>query len=164
MKSPLTIRPLLIALALVGACKGEPEPTRWDKKTAEVKENKTPAVDKSTVAKGGSLNTFFPKEMSGLSRTFTQEKLGFSEAKIKMGPAEAKVSISDTRNNPSAKAKFEKSTEKVAGFPLVTVGKKQTAVLVADRWQVKVSSSFLDASARKALLEKFDLSGLASHN
>lgn len=154
--------PLLLTLLIALVACREAKPTRWDEKAAEVKAGQTPKVDKSTVADGGSLNMFFPEEQGSLTRTFTQEKTGFAEAKIQISGSEAKVSISDIRNNPSAAKKFEKSTTQVAGHPLVTVGSKQSALLVSGRWQVKVSSSGLDPAARATLLERFDLAGLAS--
>ena len=150
---------LMTALTL-GACR-EAKSTRWDEKATEVKKGLQPKVDKSTVEKGGSLNAFFPKEGGGLSRTFTQEKLGFAEAELVQAGKTAKASISDTNNLPTARKKFDSAAEQVAGFPMVTVGSKQTAVLVNGRWQVKVSSSAIDAAGRKALIGTFDLGGLA---
>ena len=47
-------------------------------------------------------------------------------------------------------------------MPLVTVGKNQSALLVKDRYQVKVSSQVLDAEARKAWIGRFNLAGLAA--
>jgi hypothetical protein len=97
-----------------------------------------------------------------MKRAFSQEKPGFVEAKLsKDGKQMAVLTISDTTTEPDAKTKFANSTEKVKGYPLVLVGKNQSALLVKDRYQVKVSSTELDADARKAWLERFDLSGLA---
>lgn len=157
-----------LALALLGlalaatSCRGEPKSTRWDEKAAELEAGRTATVDKSTVAAGSTLNAFFPKEDDALTRTFTQEKTGFAEAKIVVGGQSAKVSISDIRSNPKAADKFASATDDVDGHKLVTVGKRQSAVLVAGRWQVKVSSSELDPSARAKLLQSFDLAGLAA--
>jgi len=47
---------------------------------------------------------------------------------------------------------------------VTTVGKNQTTAMIANRWQIKVSSQQLDHAARKALLEKFDLAGLRAFN
>ena len=71
------------------------------------------------------------------------------------------VSISDASGDEAARSKFTNATDKVSGQPLVTVGKNQSAVLVHDRYQIKVSSQTLDADARRALLAKFDIDGLA---
>lgn len=149
-----------LSILLFAAC-SQPKSTRWNEKAEAAKKGETPKVDKSTVAKGGSLNAFFPAEAGGLKRTFTQEKTGFAEAELVSEGKKVKASISDTNNNPPARKKYEKASDTVAGHPLVTVGSKQSAVLVAGRWQVKVSSSELGPDARKALLEKFNLSGLA---
>lgn len=149
------------ALVLVAVGCREPKSTRWDEKAAEVKAGRVAPVDKSTVEKGASLNAFFPREGDGLSRTFTQEKLGYAEAKLVRQGKTAQASIADTNNNPAARTKFERATDTVKGHPLVTVGQRQSAVLVAGRWQVKVSSSDFDAAERKTLLQAFDIGQLA---
>jgi hypothetical protein len=41
------------------------------------------------------------------------------------------------------------------------VGKNQSAVLVNNKLQAKVSSQTLDPDARKAILSRFDINGLA---
>ena len=96
---------------------------------------------------------------------YTQEKKGFAEAKLKKdGKNVAMFSISDTSSLPNAAAKYAEATETIAGYPAVEVGSTQTAILVADRYQVKVLSrdpSF-DRGMRQAWLEKFKLSKLAA--
>jgi hypothetical protein len=150
-----------LVLAFVGtalfasACKKEP--TRWDEAaTATVPGAAAPKIE------GKKFNAFFPADgVDGYTRIFTQEKDGFVEAKLnKDGGEAATLSISDANGDDGVKSKFASATDKVAGQPLVTVGKNQSAVLVHDRFQVKVSSQKLDADARKALLGKFDLDGL----
>lgn len=122
-----------------------------------------PAVSKQA-EQGSSFNKFFPKSGGGYERVFTQEKKGFSEAKLKQGGKElAMLSISDTISLPSAAKKFESSTTKVAGYPAMDIGTTQSAVLVNGRYQVKVLSrdpSFT-AADRKVWLQKFDLAGLS---
>ena len=73
------------------------------------------------------------------------------------------LSISDTVNNPSAAAKFQDSTTKIGGYPAVTQGSSGTAVLVGDRYQVKIRSkdASFSESDRQAWLSKFDLRGLS---
>lgn len=126
-----------------------------------------PAIDKDA-AKGGSFNKYFPKSQAGYERVFSQEKKGFAEAKLKKEGADvAMLSISDAANEStggvSPTKKFEKSVKKIDGYPAVEVGTTQTAVLVADRYQVKVLSRnpAFTASDRQAWIEKFDLDGLA---
>jgi hypothetical protein len=113
---------------------------------------------------GGTFNKYFPPDGKGFDRVYTQEKKGFAEAKLKKdGKEVAVISISDTVNNPSAVAKFKLSQDKVSGYPAVSQGGTATAVLVNERYQVKVLSrdpSFTEAD-RKAWLAKFDLNGLA---
>ncbi len=150
---------LAVALAL-GACKKE-EPSRWDQ-AATAKPSPT-ASSASQVEKGAAFNAFFPADgTDGASRVFTAEKPGYAEAKLKKeGKEIATLTISDTASDPEAKKKFASATEKAKGYPLVTIGKNQSAVLVKDRYQVKVSSPTLDADARKAWIERFNLGGLA---
>lgn len=156
----MTMRPLSLLLALslsLVAC--EKEPTRWDQAASA----KPTAITAEGSKPGSAFNKFFPADgTDGHSRVYTAEKAGFAEAKLKKdGKDVATLSISDTANEPDAKGKFASAGDKVKGFPLVTVGKNQSAVLVKDRYQVKVSSQSLDADARKAWLDRFDLAGLA---
>ncbi|APR75324.1 Hypothetical protein A7982_00670 [Minicystis rosea] len=155
----MTMRPLpwLLALALsLAAC--SKEPTRWDQAAS----SKPTAITAEGSKPGSAFNKFFPADSTdGHSRVYTAEKPGYAEAKLKKdGKDVAVLSISDTLNEPDAKSKFASASEKVRGYPLVTVGKNQSALLVKDRYQVKVSSQSLDADARKAWIERFDLAGL----
>ncbi len=154
---------LLIPLALVHvACTKEPPaPTRWDTDAAPGT-IATAAV--SPEAKPGSVfNAFFPPDgTEGTKRIFTQEKAGFAEAKVqKDGRDIAVLSISDTLSDEQARKKFSAATDKIGAFPLITVGKNQSALLVKDRYQVKVSSQTLDDAARKAWLSQFNVNGIA---
>jgi hypothetical protein len=149
---------LCLGFALGGCSK---EPSRWD--AAASAKPAAIASDAPPVKAGATFNAFFPADgAEGMKRVFSQEKAGFVEAKLsKDGKQIAVLTISDTTTEPDAKKKFENSTDKVKGHPLVLVGKNQSALLVKDRYQVKVSSTELDADARKAWLERFDLAGLA---
>jgi hypothetical protein len=121
----------------------------------------TPAV--ATIP-AGTFNKFFPKDgEGGFKRVFAADKEGFAEAKLqKDGTEVAVLSISDAEKLVYAKAKFESATDKLDGYPLMTVGNNQTTVLVNGRYQVKVSSKTLDHEARKAILTTFDLKGLST--
>jgi hypothetical protein len=115
-------------------------------------------------AKGGSFNQFFPPAGGGYDRVYTQEKKGFAEAKLKQnGKDVALLAISDILNNPTAAIKFQQSTKKIKGYPAVEQGSTATAILVNDRYQVKVLSRdpAFTLSDREAWLAKFDLNGLA---
>ncbi len=174
------LAPFLISvLLLVTACGQTQAPSRWDKAQQESTQKPTaPAkqttADKSTAQNqnlpkkavaGGKLNKYFPASGGGFDRVFAQEKSGFAEAKLnKGGKNVAMLSINDIAGNPSAGAKFQNSTKKIGGYPAVTQGSNITAVLVANRYQVKVQSrdpSFT-ASDREDWLSKFNLRGLAS--
>ncbi len=152
----------LSTLLLLTACATQ-APTRFDQAQQESSGRGSSAVVRESES-GGSFNQFFPPSGGGYERVYTQEKKGFAEAKLKKAGKEVAVlAISDTLNNPSALKKFEKSTQKIAGYPAVSQGSQGTAVLVGDRFQVKVLSrdpSF-SQSDRQGWLEKFDLDGLA---
>jgi len=145
----------------MSACKKEP--SRWDE-AAEAPIAAKPSDPVAAEKPGSAFNAAFPADgVDGYTRVFTQEKEGFAEAKFqKDGQAPATLAISDAGADETVKAKFATATDKLDGHPLVTVGKNQSAILVADRYQVKVSSQTLDAEARKALLSKFDLKALAA--
>ena len=124
----------------------------------------TPTVIGKPVG-GGSFNKYFPPAGGGYERVYTQEKDGAAIAKLKKGGKDvAEMSITDTRNNPTARDKFKQSTQKIAGYPAATLGTTMTSVLVADRFQVKVRSldTSFTSSDREAWLQKFNLSGIAS--
>jgi hypothetical protein len=153
----------LSMLLLFTACGSNEPPSRFEGAQQESTQGQTSAVSDDAV-KGGSLNQFFPNSGNGYERVFTQEKTGFAEAKLKKdGKEMAIMAISDTSNNPEAQGKFKESKEKIGGYPSINQGKTATAVLVGDRFQVKLMSkdpSFTE-SDRKVWLEKFDLNGLS---
>jgi hypothetical protein len=153
---------LALALACAPGCKKDPD--RWEKAAASAATSAAPIVTASAPpAESKGFNALFPPDgADGYARVFVSEVDGTAQAKLrKEGKDVATLTITDTRTNADAKKKFEGATEKVAGHPVMTVGKNQTTALVADRFQVKVSSQTLDHDARKAILEKFDLAGLA---
>ncbi|ACB53085.1 unknown [Crocosphaera subtropica ATCC 51142] len=152
----------LSILLLLTSCATQ-APSRFDQAQQESTQRGSSAVVKESES-GGSFNQFFPPSGGGYERVYTQEKKGFAEAKLKKdGKEVAMLAISDTLNNPSAAKKFEKSTQMIGGYPAVSQGSTGTAVLVGDRFQVKVLSrdpAFSEGD-RQAWLEKFDLNGLA---
>lgn len=124
---------------------------------------KTDAVSDAALP-GSAFNTFFPEAQDGLERVYTQEKDGFAEAKLKQDGTEvAKLAITDTISTPAAAQKFANATEITAGYPSMSIGSKQTAILVNGRFQVKVISvaDSFTADDRSAWLQKFDLNGLS---
>ncbi|MGL5035076.1 MAG: hypothetical protein ACRC6M_14880 [Microcystaceae cyanobacterium] len=153
--------PLLLVVS-ISACSPKP-PSRFDQAQQTSTQRGASAVVKEST-KGGEFNKFFPKSGNGYDRVYTQEKTGFAEAKLKKdGKDLAMLAISDIRNNSSAAAKFQKSTTQIDGFPAIQQGAMATAVLVGDRYQVKVlsrSPAFKEGD-RTVWLEKFDLQGLA---
>ena len=155
---------LLSILLLVTACQTQ-APSRFDQAQQESSQQRSGQAVAKDATQGGSFNKFFPATQAGYERVYTQEKKGFAEAKLKKGGKEvALLSISDTTSLPRAAAKFQNSTKKIAGYPALEIGNTQTAILVGDRYQVKVLSrdpSFTQ-SDREAWLQKFKLKGIAS--
>lgn len=176
---------LALTLVMVG-CGGAPkQESRWDKAQQESTGKKTdkPADKPSDTTKpsqaipdktapdavkpvaGSALNKFFPAAGDGYERVAAQEKEGTAIYKLKKdGKDAAELSISDTANNPGAVDKFKSASDKISGFPSLEQGSTATAVLVANRYQVKAISknpSFTKDN-RKAWLSKFDLKGLSA--
>ena len=153
----------LTSCLLLTACSSQEAPSRFDGAQQDsTSKGATAVVDSSQ--SGGAFNRYFPDSGSGYERIYSQEKKGFAEAKLKQdGKEMAILSISDVLNNPSTVNKYQDSTQKIGGYPAVTQGKTGTAVLVADRYQVKIRSKndSFTPSDREKWLKKFDLRGLS---
>lgn len=122
-------------------------------------------IPTAEVVNGSVFNRLFPAPESGQQLVFTQEKRGFSEAKLKQdGAALALLAISDTVTSPDARSKFSESSSVIKGWPLVDQGSQASALLVADRFQVKVigQGAGLDPDQRHKLLGAFDLQALSA--
>jgi hypothetical protein len=151
---------LCCALLLTGC---QPKaPSRFDQVQQDSSKRGAVAVAKEAT-QGSQFNKFFPKPETGYERVYTQEKKGFAEAKLKKDGKEiAMLAISDTTSLPAAAQKYAAATEKIGGYPAVSIGTTQTGVLVG-KYQVKVISR--DPSFGKAdqavWLQKFNLKGLA---
>lgn len=157
----ILIAGVLAVLLLVTSC--AKAPSQFDQAQQESTARGAAAVVKESTS-GGSFNRFFPPSGGGYERVYTQEKKGFAEAKLKQdGKVMAMLAISDISNNPAAANKFQDSQTTIKGFPSVEQGATATAVLVNNRYQVKVLSRDADFSAsdRQVWLAKFDLDGLA---
>ncbi|MGB3536192.1 MAG: hypothetical protein WBA13_22070 [Microcoleaceae cyanobacterium] len=113
---------------------------------------------------GGDFNQFFPKGKGDYNVTFRQEKTGFAQAQLSQAGSDvALLSINDIANNPSAANKFNSSSQSIAGYPAVNQGRNTTAILVSDRYQVKIKSNSdsFTPSDREQWLKQFNLTGLA---
>ena len=157
----ILIAGVLATLLLVTSC--AKAPSQFDRAQQESTARGSAAVVKESTS-GGSFNQFFPPSGGGYERVYTQEKKGFAEAKLKQnGKVLAMLAISDISNNPAAANKFQDSQTTIKGFPSVEQGATASAVLVNNRYQVKVLSREPDftASDRQDWLAKFDLDGLA---
>ena len=124
-------------------------------------------VPNRLVVNGTALNRLFPAPEAGETLVFTQEKRGFSQARLKQGDAvRALLSISDVTTSPASRTKFGSSGSALAGWPLVEQGDQSSALLVADRFQVKVigQGAGLSLDERHELLGAFNLQALAALN
>jgi hypothetical protein len=122
-------------------------------------------VPTSQVVNGTAFNRLFPKPQTGEQLIFTQEKRGFSQARLKAGDrTRALLSIADVITAPEAREKFSGASQRLRNWPLVEQGPQASALLVADRFQVKVigQGDGLDQEQRHVLLDAFDLPGLAA--
>ncbi|TAF56963.1 MAG: hypothetical protein EAZ61_02445 [Oscillatoriales cyanobacterium] len=171
MLRPTSLRTTALALVLslsliLTGCAGAkdtapPSPTSTISTPSEIQ--KTEAVSAAALP-GSAFNAFFPATQNGFERVYTQEKDGFAEAKLKQdGSDVAKLAISDTISTPAAAQKFANVSDAIAGYPALSIGSQQTAILVNDRFQVKVISvaDSFTADDRSAWLQKFDLKGLS---
>jgi hypothetical protein len=123
------------------------------------------SIPKAEVVNGTAFNRLFPAAGPGEQLVFTQEKRGFSEARLKQGDATlALLAVSDTITLPEARQKFAGASESLQGWPLVEQGPQASALLVADRFQVKVigQGQGLEEGKRHDLLAAFDLPALAA--
>jgi hypothetical protein len=154
----------LISLLLLNSCSSQPA-SRFEQAQQESLQTGTrnTAVVKDAES-GASFNKFFPSSGDGYERVFTQEKQGFVQAKLKQeGKEVAAISVFDTISNKAAADDFENSSNNIKGYPTVEKGTNTTAVLVGDRFQVKITSRDPSFSREDRILwlEKFNLDGLA---
>ncbi|MFM7269467.1 MAG: hypothetical protein ACKOZT_12945 [Cyanobium sp.] len=122
-------------------------------------------IAKREVVNGTQFNKLFPTPQAGEQLVFTQEKRGFSQARLKQDEeVRALLSISDVVTSPASLSKFQQSGEQIQSWPLVDQGSQASALLVADRFQVKVigQGGGLDRDQRHELLGAFDLPALAA--
>jgi hypothetical protein len=158
-----TIFLVLTLFLMTPACTSDQPPSRFDTAQQESTASGSTAVTKEAV-RGGELNRYFPKNQNGYQVVYTQEKRGFAQAKLKQNGQEmALMSISDVANNPTATKKFQDSQQTLRNYPVVNQGSKATAVLVNNRYQVKIVSrnETFDENSRQEWLKKFDLKTLA---
>ncbi|MEP6923643.1 MAG: hypothetical protein ABI954_04185 [Pyrinomonadaceae bacterium] len=144
------------------------ESTSGTKPAATPQVEQSPANNPARSSKplpGGSFNKFFPAASDGYTTVASQEKEGFAEYKLKKdGKEMAMLAISDTVANPEAAQKFQGSTRTISGYPAIEQGSTATAVLVDNRFQVKVLSRnpAFTKNDREAWLQKFNLAGIAN--
>lgn len=155
---------LLSTLLFISACQSPAEPSRFSETQQETTQKNAPAAVAADAQQGGSFNKFFPRTVPGYDIVPAQEKPGFAEYKVNQeGKNVAMLAISDTTGTPAAD-KFQGSPLAIAGYPAVEQGQTATAILVNNRYQVKVLSRdpAFTKDDRADWLTKFDLPGLAS--
>jgi len=184
LKSPNFLAFVFLPLAVFGAaCYSTESNSRWANAQRESTQGTNSAVTTTATAPtqtqtapnrpprsnkplaGGEFNKFFPAaNEDGYTRVASQEKEGFAEYKLKKdGKDVAMLAVTDTVTNPEAAAKFRESTRQINGYPAVEQGSTATAVLIDNRFQVKVlsrSPSFTKED-RETWLQKFNFAGIA---
>lgn len=179
LKSINLLAIIFLPLTFFGAaCNSNESNSRWANAQRESTQgtNPAPAPAQTQTAQnrsarsnkpiaGGEFNKFFPAaNEDGYTRVASQEKEGFAEYKLKKdGKDVAMLAVTDTVTNPEAVAKFRESTRQINGYPAIEQGSTATAVLVDNRFQVKVlsrSPSFTKED-REAWLQKFNFAGIA---
>lgn len=159
--------PILLSFLLFTSACSPSAPSRYEQTQEETSQRNAPSAVANEATQGSSFNKFFPKSGGGFEVAAAQEKKGFAEYKVNQGGKNvAMLSINDTTGVAGAADKFQSSNTKIAGYPAVEQGQNITAILVDNRYQVKVQSrdpSFTKAD-RAAWIEKFNLSGLANLN
>lgn len=165
----ISLRKFVITFSLIGcllltSC-GSPTTSRFDEAQQEsTSKGATAVVD--TAQSGSTFNRYFPDSADGYERVYSQEKKGFAQAKLKReGKEIAILSISDV-SSPSTVNKFQDSTSQIEGYPAIEQGTTATAILVNDRYQVKIRSKddSFSPGDRQKWLGKFNLRGLAQLN
>lgn len=180
-KSTNVLAFIFLSLAFFGAaCNSNESNSRWANAQRESTQGANPATTPAPAQTqttqnrqprsnkpfaGGEFNKFFPAaNEEGYTRVASQEKEGFAEYKLKKdGKDVAMLAVTDTITNPEATAKFQQSTKQINGYPAIEQGNTATAVLVDNRFQVKVlsrSPSFTRED-REAWLQKFNFAGIA---
>ena len=91
-----------------------------------------------------------------------RRRRGYAEAAFTSGEQTYTISISDTRDNPSARDKFMTVSDTVGNYPVVQRGKNGTMMLVGGRFQVRVTSPGSSPSDRGAWLEAVDTDQLTA--
>lgn len=179
LKSQNLLAFIFLPIVFFGAaCYSSESNSRWANAQRESTQGANPAATTTTQTQtaqnrqprsskplaGGEFNKFFPAAGDGYTRVASQEKEGFAEYKLKKdGKDVAMLAVSDTVTNPEAAAKFQQSTREINGYPAIEQGSTATAVLVDNRFQVKVLSrnpSFTRTD-RETWLQKFDFAGIA---
>jgi hypothetical protein len=150
---------VLLGVAAGGCRKAEPD--RWAEAQKKSSESGV-AVSEESVA-GAEFNRFFPEVEKPWDIVFKQEKTGFAQASLQSeGREMALLSVSDTKNNPSARDKYRNAAETLAGLPRAEIDANTTGVLAGDRYQVQIRS--LDPAfgpqEREQWLAKFNLEAI----
>jgi hypothetical protein len=158
------LAPILLSLVLLLPGCFQKEASKYSQVQKDTTGRSAPAAVAKDATQGGEFNKFFPKDADGYDRVFSSEKKGFAEANLnKGGKKVAVLSVSDTTSLAAAANKYQKSTEKLSGYPLlVETPAKSTGVLVK-KFQVKVRSidASFTADNRLAWLKKFNLDGIS---
>jgi len=163
LRSLISLFLIILIVIIAPSCSNNEASSRFENAQQESLKSNTVAVSEDTVS-GGELNRYFPKNKGAYKVIYTQEKTGLAQAKLKRDGQElALMSISDIANNPTAIDKFKDDTEMIQNYPVIEQGSKATAMLVNNRFQIKIisRSDLMKETDRKQWLKQFDLNHLA---
>ncbi len=146
---------LLCLLAVAGCCrkKSEAEPARGEAAGAAPEEEKA--------LPPGAVSRFFPADgTGGFKRAVAVEVKGYTEMQFVRGKDKLTLTITDTREDPSAKAKFKSQAAQVDGYPYANLAGIKSALLVKDRFQLTVQSTSVNEEERKSWFRRFDIASM----
>jgi hypothetical protein len=157
--------PLAVTAALMLACSGSFPTSQFD----DANKKKGPSTSKDALD-GKEFNKFFPTAAAPFDLVYKQEKKGVAIAELKKdGKVVAQLSVTDILTEPQLwEEKYKDSKEKISDYPVAkSDSDKETAVLVAERFQVKVrtmppaTNATFGEDDRREWIKKFKLDGLA---
>jgi hypothetical protein len=109
----------------------------------------------------GALARFFPPDgAAGFKRSVAAETRAYSEMQFVRGKEKLSLTLTDAREDPALRARFQSPAGTLDGHPYLSLGGVKSALLVRDRFQLTVHSATASEDERKAWLRRFDLASL----
>lgn len=110
---------------------------------------------------------YFPKSDGDVQCTPHRAYEGFAQCTLTQGDKRlGAIVIRDLQKSGGNTDAYAKSTEQLAGFPLLEPGSTISSILVNNRYEVRVFSQSTDLTQaqRRAWIQKVDLQGLAARS